>query len=737
MQERRLAAIMFTDIAGYTVLMGSDEDKAFDMLKRNHIIHETLIKKHNGTLIKEVGDGTLASFPLASDAVRCAIEIQKEAKSQKIPLKIGIHEGEMVMAGVDVLGDGVNIASRLQEISTEGCITISGRVHEDVKNKAGITTKFVGDKKLKGVYDPVKVYEVLCEEEKPVASDHAPEVKKNRLLYYLFAGLVVVIAVILIWQFLPTKETGSESTEITTDVVNNSIAVLPFDNYSPDPENEYFCLGMVEEILAHLLKIEDLRVKSRTSSERYNIPDKDLKVIAKELEVAFILEGSVRKAGDDLRITAQLINGETGDHIWAETYDGKYTEKIFDFQNNVAKQVAFSLNAIITPEEEERIESTPTTNIAAYDFYLKGKEISKKYWGIRDYKYLNIAHDLLDRALEIDPYFLDALSTKGGVFMAEGKYDSALSYVNRVIALDPENWRGYQTKGDISHLTGEYDSAIEYYSMAISLSPKDKFIWACYGLVRTYLQGKNDPVTGLQIAKNLPLEIGPESDIYQAIGECFRFIGDYKHAEEYFRKRVALRTDCKGIGSYVGVLALQSKHLEALLFLDSICGKRPCLEECYRNKFVVNLMRKEIEKAQNNYNQLVEAGMTLPLTANVWLAYMYQELGQEQEALTILNNIRIRIENLFPRNRYVSYRSLYLAAIHALLDEKEEAFMFLSDAVEIGLSPSWHDYLEINPLFAKLHNDPEFKAIVKRAKEEKAALRAQVREMIESGEIDL
>ena len=162
-EDRRHAAIMFTDIVGYTALMGRDEDAAFDMLARNHTLHKTLIEKHNGTLVKEVGDGTLASFPLASNAVRCAIDIQKEAKEQNIPLTIGIHEGEMVFAGADVLGDGVNVASRLQEISKEGCITISGKVYSDIKNKEGINTNLIGDKKLKNVDDPVKVYEVLCE----------------------------------------------------------------------------------------------------------------------------------------------------------------------------------------------------------------------------------------------------------------------------------------------------------------------------------------------------------------------------------------------------------------------------------------------------------------------------------------------------------------------------------------------------------------------------------------------
>ena len=158
MEDRRHIAVMFTDIVGYTALMGSDEDRAFDMLKRNHAIHEILIKKRKGKLIKEVGDGTLASFPLASDAVRCAMEIQKEAKSQNIPLKIGIHQGEMVMVGADVLGDGVNVASRLQESAEEGCISISGAVYRDVKNKAGITAEYLEDKTFKNV-DEVKAYE--------------------------------------------------------------------------------------------------------------------------------------------------------------------------------------------------------------------------------------------------------------------------------------------------------------------------------------------------------------------------------------------------------------------------------------------------------------------------------------------------------------------------------------------------------------------------------------------------
>ncbi len=297
-QDRRLAAIIFTDIVGYTALMGRDEDRAFEILEINREIHKTVLSRYHGTLIKEMGDGILASFSSNSDAVRCAIEIQQEAKSENIKLRIGIHEGEMVFAGADVLGDGVNVASRLEELAEEGCINISGAVYKDIRNKAGITAEFIEEKKLKNVEEPVKIYKVHCGEHarnKEPTKQQESQKARNKLPFYIIAGLAVGIAAILIW-FLPGNDNDSKTTEVTDEVIDKSIAVLPFRNDSPSQENEYFCNGMVEEILTHLQKIEDLRVKSRTSIEQYRNPDKDLITIAGELEVAFILEGSVRKA---------------------------------------------------------------------------------------------------------------------------------------------------------------------------------------------------------------------------------------------------------------------------------------------------------------------------------------------------------------------------------------------------------------------------------------------------------
>jgi TolB-like protein len=365
---------MFTDIVGYTRLMGTDEQKAVDMLSRNRFIHQSCIDKFNGTLIKEIGDGILASFSLASEAVRCAMEIQKESKEQGIPLKIGIHEGEMNFSGSDVIGDGVNIASRLQEIAQEGCIAISGKVYSDIKNQAGFHTKFIGDKKLKNVDDPIKVYNVLCENEIQSTEKEKANKSRNPLIYYISGGIIVLFVIILIWQFFPSKETNSQLQKVEVMEIDRSIAVLPFRDMSQNKDQEYFCDGMMEEILTHLYKIGDLRVTSRTSVMGYKETNKKVKEIARELGVAHILEGSVRKSQDRIRITVQLIDSAQDQHLWAETYDSELAD-IFAIQSEVAQQVALALKAAISPEVKKRIEAPPTENLEAYELYLKGNSV--------------------------------------------------------------------------------------------------------------------------------------------------------------------------------------------------------------------------------------------------------------------------------------------------------------------------------------------------------------------------
>lgn len=738
-EDRRLAAIMFTDIVGYTALMGSDEDKAFEVLKKNHAIHENLINKYNGTLIKEIGDGTLASFPLASDAVRCAMEIQAEAKDQDIPLKIGIHQGEMVMAGADVLGDGVNIASRLQEASKEGCITISGKVYSDIHNKAGIKAKYIGEKKLKNVADPVKVYEVLCEEEETKPAEGQDVKSKFKTLYYIIAGIIIVLGGIIIWQLLPTKEKSPTISE----EVDKSIAVLPFRNDSPDQENEYFCNGMMEDILTNLQKVGDLTVRSRTSVEQYRNADKNVNEIASELNVAFIVEGSVQKVGDNIKITAQLINANSDEHLWAETYAGKYTDEIFAFQSEVAKKVASSLQAIITPVEEEKIDQKPTTEIIAYDFLKRGVNLVTKFQETGNIKYLEQALSIFDKAITIDPNYESAYWGKGHAFAMNNQFDSALFYAEKIFDLNPEAETGYFLKGQVYDRMGKTDLAIEYFSRSIDLGGNHP--WAEFTIGLNYCIIKNDYVRGLPYMVKAIHNGGGGTEMYNLIGWTLLHLGDYKRAIKYFKASMDKRPACTGnIWGYSWTLAIQGKFKESMQFTDSMCAVIECKFECERLRLRVHTYLSEYGQAEMAYNQFVEAGGSPDIEDSVYISLVYKKLGKEREAISILENIRSSLEPKLTDDSPLSMSLYYLrglyyniASVNSMLGNKEKALQYLSKAVAIGLNMGTHDFLEIDPTFENLRNDPEFKSIVKRAQDEKAAIRAQIKVMEERGEIDL
>jgi len=360
--------------------------------------------------LKEMGDGILASFHTASDAVRCALEIQLESKKEDIGLRIGIHEGEVVFEGGDVLGDGVNVASRLEELAQEGCINISGAVYKDIKNKAGINAEFIEEKTLKNVDEPVKIYRVAYE--KPPDLDLKQSVnrerKKIRYRFFFISGIVVILALvtILIWKYLiKNPELPAADQSFTTE---KSIAVIPFVNLSNDPEQEYFSDGMVDEILNHLFKVGDLKVISRTSSMRYKNTELSLKEIAEELGVSAILEGSVRKAGNEVRITVQLIDAKTDMHLWSETYEGDLSD-VFSIQSSVAQNVASGLKAKLTTRETELIqEKSPTTNQLAYDFYLKGND----YWSRYD---APLALEMYTKAISEDSLFAAAYGRRASM----------------------------------------------------------------------------------------------------------------------------------------------------------------------------------------------------------------------------------------------------------------------------------------------------------------------------------
>jgi len=482
-QSRQLAAIMFTDIVGYTALMGEDEQRAFELLKKNRLVQRPIIEKYKGRWLKEIGDGVLASFNAVSDAVYCAKAIQEAClKEDDLKLRIGIHLGEVVFEGDDVFGDGVNIASRLEPLAPIGGILVSESVFRNIENKKGIETEFLREETLKNVKHPVKIYQVEVEGvEAPdtisrtstLASPNAPGSKPpTRKIFHqikvgltALGGLVILgLAYMLYDNSLNTTETaGSEP-----QAIDKSIAVIPFVNMSNDPEQEYFSDGMMEEILNHLVKIRDLQVISRTSVMRYKGTTKSSSEIAQELGVATILEGSVRKAGDRVRIT----------QLWSESYDRKMDD-VFAIQSEVAQQVASTLDAQIQSGIIERMDQMPTQNMEAYDLYLKALNLTF----VADTN--QIAREWLNQAIQLDSNFATAYALLGNSIIfqagftnnknpsdiaAEGK-----AMLERALLLDPLDGIAHARMGGY-YLWYEKDfnkAEIEYLT-ALRLAPSQQ-----------------------------------------------------------------------------------------------------------------------------------------------------------------------------------------------------------------------------------------------------------------------
>jgi adenylate cyclase len=389
MEERRLAAIMFTDIVGYTSLMGSDENKALYILRQNRKFHQSIIKKHKGRWLKEMGDGTLASFQAITNAIYCAGELIKICQSKEIILRIGIHLGEIVEEQGDIFGDGVNVASRIVSLSEPNQILVSSAVHINIKNKPGISSSYIQEADLKNVNEPIKVYAVEVSNEK---ADQSLQI----------------------------------SEPLEPEIKDNSIAVLPFVNMSNDPEQEFFCDGIAEEIINTIVQYPNLKVAGRTSSFSFKGKNVDIRNIGSSLQVSKVLEGSIRKSGDNIRITVQLIETSTGYHIWSKKYDRKLID-VFAIQDEIAVEIGDQLNLTLSSAHSKPVVRKHTQNIEAYQLYFKGRSYFYKR-GIALFE----AVKCFNEALKIDPEYALAYC---------GLADSYVMLIFHGFLPPAENWK--------------------------------------------------------------------------------------------------------------------------------------------------------------------------------------------------------------------------------------------------------------------------------------------------------
>jgi TolB-like protein len=553
---------------------------------------------------------------------------------------------------------------------------------------------------------------------------------RNKLIA---VSAIVLILVILGILFVPKLFRQEEAIE-------KSIAVLPFKNDSPDPENEYFCNGMMETILNQLVKIGDLKVMSRTEVEPYRNTTKTRKEIAAELGVANILEGSVYKMGNRFRISVQLINSTSGFHLWSEEYEGEYTEEIFTLQSNIARQVASALKAVITPEEEMSIEAKPTENIEAYDLVLKGYEMTNNYWKTLDSKYNQLAHNLLNKALEIDPGYIEALELQCNIFLGENKLDSTVYFADRIIKLDPERASGYLYRGIGYGWMRQSDLSIESFLKATEIQPDD--INIIQGLARSYCwkQDLENGLPWLQKAINMNDDLDP--GIILNAGELLMYLGHYKKADEYVRKAIDLNVGCQGIQRHCECLVGQGEISKANQFLDSVCDISDCDKLCNLYKFYANMCNKDYRAAEVYYNKFLEfsdfgeRNWTHFIGDSVLLAYMYMELDKKDIALNILNNYRKSLEKqLAESESYYTY--INLSSLYTILEDKEKSISYLSEAMNQEYNVGMYTFTVVNPFFDFLRDEPEFKAFVQQGLDKQAANIEKFNEMKKRGEIDL
>ena len=403
-QVRKLAAIFFADMTGYTAMMHEDEATAKVLRNRQRQILETLVPEYHGSIIQYFGDGTLSIFDSATDAVRCGIEIQKELqKEPKVNLRIGIHSGDVVYDHQGVYGDCVNLASRIENLSVPGAVLISDKVFDEVKNQKDIATTLLGKFNLKNVKRQVEVHAVANE------------------------GMII-----------PTSaqmgvKAGSEK----------SIAVLPFINMSADPENEYFSDGISEEILNALTKVEGIQVTARSSSFSFKGKNEDARQVGAKLGVGNLLEGTVRKAGKKVRINVQLVNTTDGYHTWSEVYDSEL-EDIFEVQDAIAKKIVTRLRENFAIPANTEVIKQPTESLEAYNLYLKGRY----YWNKSNPENIQKAIEVFESAISIDPNFAlpyCALSHcysflgSSGVMSPADAYPKAKDFTLKAIELDPNH----------------------------------------------------------------------------------------------------------------------------------------------------------------------------------------------------------------------------------------------------------------------------------------------------------
>jgi TolB-like protein/Tfp pilus assembly protein PilF len=629
--KRKLAAIMFTDMVGYTALMQQNELQAKINRDRHREVLNATIQQNAGTILQYYGDGTLSIFNSAVDAVSSAIRIQQLLQVEpKIPLRIGIHTGDIVHDDEGIYGDGVNIASRIESMAVPGSVLVSGKVFDEIKNHTQFKTKSFGPFQLKNVEHPTRIYGLIAE------------------------GCLTPDAADL-------KGKGSP--------VNRSIAVVPFVNMSTDPENEYFSDGITEEILNALVKVEGLQVTSRTSSFAFKGKNIDVKEIGNQLNVATVLEGSVRKAGNKVRITAQLINCVDDYHLWSETYD-RHLEDIFEVQDEISRKIANQLRATLTSNDmKTNLVTAPTENLDAYNTYLKGS------------------------------FFLNSWTPQGA--------KSAIEYFHKAIKMEenfslPYSGLAYSytmlsAMGQIAPLKA-YPIGKQMAEKALALDSELAESHIAIALIKLFYDWDLD---GAEQSLNRAKEINPGSaNVYHFFALYYTARGRYEEGLKSIEQALELDPLSLIINQhYAEGLIWVGKLKESLAQIEKTLKMDPNYRAAIETKGWVYIEMGDIDNALKCFQRFQEL-TGHPLKGMVGLGYTYAIRGETDKAQECL-------EKLAQREKLESEILLHMdyAVIYTGLNDFDKAFFHLEEGLK---QKAGIFFVKTANLFHELRKDPRF-----------------------------
>ena len=670
-QKRLLAAIMFTDIEGYTALMQQDEGKAVSFRDKHREIFNRTTIHYNGEIIQYFGDGTLSVFKSSVEAVECAIRLQQQFVRGNIPVRIGIHVGDIVYSEEDIVGDAVNVASRIESCAIAGSVLISDKVHDQIRSHRHISSKFLDAYEFKNVEGALPIFAIANDGLKiPNPKEIKGKLSANRkieqsqkqgnkrILMYGFIGLVVLISILALNYFGKAKKPDELS-----------IAVLPFENLSTDDDSEIFRDGITEDILSQLSKLKDLHVISRTSVSKYKNSNKTLPEIAKELGVTLILEGSIRKYGDQVRVNAQLINAVNDERMWGDEYD-KTLVDIFAIQTEISEEIVDALQLNLSFEEQQSLAVVPTKNIEAYKLFLMGRKEADK----RNRESIARSIELYKRALELDPNYAEALAEIANSVYLETYHAgrdpleasrTANNYLDKAEAINDKVSRIYSVRGLIYNIEGKHDEALAAFQKAIQLSPNDVTARSQFSTFYFYNQRFEEQLEQAKIAYSLdPLSFVAANSYFTALVENFKF-----DEAEKLMKTVEKSSDSN-------------------------------------NKFVINRSYFRLYTAMKDYKKAIPPLEKLAAEAdafNRFLAFSYGQVGDTVNAYRIINKIReLEID---PEDG----KSHQMAVAFAGLKEVDSVFHYL-DTIRNDKT-SMLDR-ELGTFFKFIKEDPRYPALM-------------------------